>query len=208
MMRVNIDPLIKVIENLKLIIWEKTWDALDTFVGVFIYSPLRRLRTLSANIVVEYNKETQECDLTVIGLGEKLESLVWNEEASIKNEIVKLAQRKGWAWREVNVETTMIQCPYCMVMLTPFELKIGGYGYIVCPDCGREFVLGDETVFGDVPVVIDSDLSRVECPVCHSVENYKEYHVSWDGTVSCLSCGKTIYLEEARRHPADSFEEE
>ncbi|MFW9871189.1 MAG: hypothetical protein ACFFEL_16275 [Candidatus Thorarchaeota archaeon] len=197
---VEIDFLMKVIEDRKLIIWQKIWDDLYHLKGVFIFSPIDALGSLSVNIVLEFNKETQDCSLIVISIGEGgvKGHLVKRVEESIKSEIVELAQKKEWSWKEVHLETTLIQCPHCLYRHSPFDLKIDEYEGSVCLNCGQDFQLDD------VPEIDGTDYSGIECPTCGSVEDYKDYHVSWDRKVSCLNCGKTIVLEEATRHPIQS----
>jgi DNA-directed RNA polymerase subunit RPC12/RpoP len=203
---VEIDSLIKTIEDRKFILWQKTWDTLDHFIGVYIFSPIEAIGTIGVNVVLDFYKETQNCSLTVIGLGEGGSEghFVHTAEKSIKSDLIELAQIEGWGWREDEVETTIIQCPHCLYMHTPFELKILGEGIIECRNCGQEFMLDD------VPKADDAEYSRVECPACGSVEDYKDYQVSWDRKVSCPTCGKTILLDEASRrryHPKEYFPE-
>lgn len=194
---VEIDLLIKAIEERKLVIWQKTWDSVYHLIGVFILSPIGALGALCANIIIEFNKETRDCSLLVISLGEggTKGQLVNNVEEWIKSDLLELAQKNEWGWREVNIETTIIQCPHCLYMHSPFDLTIDEYETTVCRNCGRDFNLDDKVE------IDEGDYSRIECPTCGSVEDYMDYHVSWDRKVSCLNCGKTIVLEEATHHP-------
>lgn len=189
---VDISAVIKVIEDMKLIVWQRTWDTLTKFIGTFIITSITAIGSLGVSIVLEFIKETQYCTITVITLGE--EDLIEKSEASVRADIVSMAQNNNWAWDEVEVDSTVIQCPHCLYMHSPLKLKMVGSNIIECKNCGQEFLLGETA---DIP---ESDYAGVECPFCGRVSDYTEYEVSWDRKVTCPNCRKTVALESAVRH--------
>jgi hypothetical protein len=204
----DVDSVIRVIENRKLMVLKKTWHctyhdargAVDDVWGVYIFSPLDALGFIGVTVILEFRKESRNCDITAVSLGEGgTQDLIGGLESSIKGDLIKLASSKDWIWEEANADYNIIQCPHCLSMHSPLELKVDEYGTIECNNCGQEFALED------VPDIRKDDYSRVECPFCGCIEDYKYYQVSWDRKVSCLNCAKTIALDEARRHPTQHY---
>jgi hypothetical protein len=128
---------------------EKVWENTDMINAVFIQSELaiRTMSEQSITIIVQYYKETRECEVTVVSSGGRNGLLRIDlgsqtaAESTFSEQLVSLAGRKGWEINRKHISYKGSRCPFCSAFYLYKQNQVQDDGSVVCQNCNKSFML-------------------------------------------------------------------
>jgi predicted Zn finger-like uncharacterized protein len=97
-------------------------------------------------ITLDHDLSSQECEVTIIGAGGGMQSLlsaaeIGDPEAEPIADLTRLAKNNGWSIEVVKtkIKSRGSECPNCHASYVYHEDNIGTDGLVTCQNCGKAF---------------------------------------------------------------------
>ncbi|MFW9812556.1 MAG: MJ0042-type zinc finger domain-containing protein [Candidatus Thorarchaeota archaeon] len=128
--------------------YSRIWNIDGRTIGVFSFErsgPLTSSGYVNL-ITLDYDRSSQECEVTIIGAGGGMQSLISAAEigdpgAEPIADLTRLAEDRGWLIdvTEAKIKSRGSECPTCHASYVYHDDKISTDGLVTCQNCGKSF---------------------------------------------------------------------
>jgi predicted Zn finger-like uncharacterized protein len=146
----EVDEIVRLLKKKHGADYSRVWKIDARTIGVFSFE---RSGILTQSgyvnlITLDHDKTTETCEITVIGAGGGVPTLVSLAEMSDPGagpvtDLVKLARTRNWPIHveQADIKSRGTPCPKCNAAYVYAEDKIGDDGAVECQNCGVRFII-------------------------------------------------------------------